>query len=41
MEYCLQYANMHIVFIWVFCMLKLYIKILYIKNLKSKISNGF
>lgn len=37
----IQYANMHIVFIWIFCMLKLNIGIFVYNELKTEISNEF
>ncbi|KAA0785695.1 serine kinase [Bacillus sp. BPN334] len=37
----MKYANVHIVFIWIFSMLKLNIGIFVYNELKSEISNEF
>jgi len=37
----MKYANVYIVFIWIFCMLKLNIGIFVYKELKTEISNEF
>ncbi|AXK20851.1 serine kinase [Bacillus toyonensis] len=37
----MKYANVHIVFIWIFCMLKSNIGIFVYNELKSEISNEF